>query len=230
MNNILHHYCILRQIIRLPVARLDFHVNIDPDNIRSTYQYFTKPHPRYKLIRNKTMGAALIDLHDFAGREQYLEHIKGKNQGAYHAKRARSRGYVLAEIDRNRYIDDIHEINTSLESRQGRPMDSDYREKKLHFDTHKHFKYYGILNPQGKLVAYGNIGMYGNFGGFSQLIGLRNNDGIMHLLVVEIVTRLIDEGAVRYVMYDTFFGAQPGLQQFKKVVGFQPYRVKYSLQ
>jgi hypothetical protein len=35
---------------------------------------------------------------------------------------------------------------------------------------------------------------------------------------------------VRYVMYDTFFGAQSGLQQFKRVLGFQPYRVKYTLQ
>jgi hypothetical protein len=31
-------------------------------------------------------------------------------------------------------------------------------------------------------------------------------------------------------MYDTFFGAQPGMQSFKKILGFRPYRVRYALQ
>ena len=52
----------------------------------------------------------------------------------------------------------------------------------------------------------------------------------MHLLVVEIVCQLIAQGQVDYLMYDTFFGAQPGMQQFKKILGFKPYRAKYSLQ
>ena len=230
MNSLLHKCTTLIEILRLPVARLSFHLHIDPDNIRSTYQNYTRPHPRYKVISHKTLGAALLDLHEFNTVEKYLECIKGKNCGAHHAKRARSRGYVFAEIDRSRHIDDIHAINTSQACRQGRPMEHNYREKTLHFDTLKHFRYYGILNPQGTLVAYGTMGMYGNFGGFSQLIGLRNNDGIMHLLIVEIVTRLIADAAVRYVMYDTFFGAQPGLRQFKTILGFRPYRARYQLQ
>ena len=43
-----------------------------------------------------------------------FEHIQGKNRGAYHAKRAKARGYVFREIDRNAHVDDIHAINTSL--------------------------------------------------------------------------------------------------------------------
>jgi hypothetical protein len=34
---------------------------------------------------------------------------------------------------------------------------------------------------------------------------------------------------MRYLMYDTFFGAQPGMRNFKTVLGFRPYRAKYSL-
>jgi glycosyltransferase involved in cell wall biosynthesis len=83
-----------------------------------------------------------------------------------------------------------------------------------------------VFDPDGKLMAYANIGRYGNFSAFSQLIGMRNNDGIMHLLMVDIVSRLIEQKQVRYVMYDTFFGAQPGLQQFKRILGFQPYRAR----
>jgi hypothetical protein len=230
MDQILRHYNTLIQLLRLPVAHLQFQQSINPEHIKSTYRYYTKPHPRYKIIRHKTMGAALIDLHSLNTREHYLDSIKGKNAGAYHAKRARSRGYVFAEIDRNRYIDDIYAINTSLDNRQGRPMEASYREKQTTFETLKHFRYYGILNPEGRLVAYANLGIYGNFGGFSHLIGIRNNDGIMHFMVVEIISQLIEQRQVRYVMYDTFFGAQPGMQAFKKIVGFRPYRARYSLQ
>jgi hypothetical protein len=230
MDQILRHYNTLIQLLRLPVAHLQFQQSINPEHIKNTYRYYTKPHPRYKIIRHKTMGAALIDLHSLNTREHYLDSIKGKNAGAYHAKRARSRGYVFAEIDRNRYIDDIYAINTSLDNRQGRPMEASYREKQTRFEALKHFRYYGILNPDGRLVAYANLGLYGNFGGFSHLIGIRNNDGIMHFMVVEIISQLIEQRQVRYVMYDTFFGAQPGMQAFKKIVGFRPYRARYSLQ
>jgi len=225
-----HHYKTLLQIIKLPVAHLCFQKNIDPLDIQSTYRYYTKRHPRYIVIRNKTIGAALIDLSSFTSRENYLEHIKGKNCGAYHAKRARARGYVFAEIDRNQHVDEIHAINTSIEIRQGRPMPKHYQEKKSHFETQKHFRYYGILNTEGKLVAYANMGFYGNFSALSQLLGFRNNDGIMHLLLVEIISQLIEQRQVHYLMYDTFFGAQPGLQTFKKILGFRPYRAKYTLE
>jgi hypothetical protein len=230
MDNILRHYNTLIRLLQLPVAHLQFQQKIDPEHIKATYRYYTKPHPRYKIIRHKTMGAALIDLQSINTREKYLEQIKGKNAGAYHAKRARTRGYVCTEIDRNQYVDEIYAINTSLENRQGRPMEASYREKKTGFETLSHFRYYGVLNPEGRLVAYANIGLYGNFAGFSHLIGIRNNDGIMHFMVVEIISRLIDQQQMHYVMYDTFFGAQPGMQTFKTILGFRPYRAKYTLQ
>jgi hypothetical protein len=230
MKPISYHYKLLADILRLPVAELHFHQAIDPADIGATYRYYTKPHPRYRIIRNKTIGAALLDLGGLGGADQYLELIKGKNAGAWHAKRARGRGYRLRHIDRNAHIDDIHAINTSLEERQGRPMDAKYREKQAHFDTLAHFRYYGVFNPEGRLVAYANLGHYGNFASFSQLIGIRNNDGIMHMMVVDIVSELIGERRVRYLMYDTFFGAQPGMQTFKKILGFRPYRVRYALQ
>jgi hypothetical protein len=109
-------------------------------------------------------------------------------------------------------------------------MDQRYLDKVTHYEHLPHVDHFGVLNGDGRLVAYANIGRYGNFSAFSQLIGVRNNDGIMHLLIVDIVARLIERQRVRYVMYDTFFGAQSGLQNFKRIVGFEPYRVKYSLQ
>jgi len=230
MTAFVQHIKTLRQILGLPVACLHFDSSIDPRDIPTTYRSFTRPHPKYKIIRHKSVGVALLDLDRYPDPAAYFAAIQGKNRGAYHAKRARARGYVCQPIERNRHIDAIHAINTSLDVRQGRPMDAKYTEQVTSFDTRPHFDYLGVLNGDGKLVAYANIGRYGNFSAFSQLLGLRNNDGIMHLLVVEIVSRLIEQKRVRYVMYDTFFGAQPGLQQFKRVLGFEPYRAKYSLQ
>ena len=230
MKSLLHHYRLLSDIIQLPVAHLQFDSAIHPTDIRTTYRYYTKPHPRYKVIRNKTIGAALLDLGSLGTQEHYLESIKGKNAGAHHARRARARGYQLRHIDRNAYIDDIYAVNTSLEERQGRPMDAKYREKSTAFDTLAHFSYYGVFNSENRLVSYANLGHYGNFSSFSQLIGIRNNDGIMHMMVVDIVEQLISQGRARYLMYDTFFGAQPGLQTFKKILGFRPYRARYTLQ
>ncbi|HEY0061374.1 MAG TPA: hypothetical protein VGC21_04595 [Telluria sp.] len=230
MKPLLQHVATLKTLLRMPVASLRFDPRIEPVNVASTYRYYTKPHPKYKLIQHKSWGAALIDLRHYHTRDNYLECIKGKNCGAYHARRARSRGYVTALIDRNAHIEAIHAINVSVGQRQGRPMDASYQRKQAHFDVLGNFHYYGVLDQTGKLVAYANIGRYGNFSAFSHLIGYRNNDGIMHLMVSDIVSRLIDAGEVEYVMYDTFFGALPGMQQFKTILGFQPYRARYSLQ
>lgn len=229
MNALLRHTRTVLQLFRLPVAQLQFLRAIEPEHVPATYRYYTKRHPRYKIIRHKTIGAALIDLAALNSRTQYLDTIRGKNNGAHHARRAQARGYVCTEIDRNRHLDDIHAINVSQPQRQGRPMDRPYHDRHAHFDSLRHFRYYGVLDREGRLVAYANLGLYGNFWSFSQLIGLRNNDGIMHLLVVDIVSRLIEERAVRYLMYDTFFGARPGMQSFKRMLGFRPYRAKYSL-
>lgn len=230
MESLARHFASLVDIVRLPVAGLCFHTHIDRTGIPEAYRYFTKPHPKYRVIQHKSVGAALIDLRAGASGDTYLEKIKSKNQGAWHARRARARGYVVAEIERNNFIDEIHAINTSLETRQGLPMAQLYRQKVPHFDALAYFKYFGAFDAKGKLMAYANLGIYGNFGAFSHVIGYRNNDGIMHLLVVDIACRLIDEGALDYLMYDTFFGASPGMRQFKTTVGFAPYRAKFRLQ
>jgi hypothetical protein len=133
MNAILRHYDTLRQLLRLPVARLDFDSTIDPDDIPQTYRYYTRRHPRYKIIGNKTMGAALIDLGRFDPAGLPRRH-PGQEPRRLARPRARSRGYVCTEIERNEHIDAIHAINTSLDERQGRPMDQKYREKTTRFE------------------------------------------------------------------------------------------------
>ena len=216
-------------IAKLPVARLQFYLKLNPLEVDKMHRYFTMRHPRYKIFQNKSLGAALIDLAHHRGREAYINSIKGKNSGEQHARKALSRGYSVVEIDRNNYIDDIYQVNTSLSVRQGRPIDAIYREKVNHYTQQKNYRYYGLLNNEGNLVAYGDVGHYGNFSAFNRIIGIRNNDGIMHLLVSEIVCQMIERNECRYMMYDTYFGASPGLRAFKTMLGFQPYRAKYSI-
>jgi len=217
-------------ISRLPVAHLEFRLDLNPDAVRRMHTHFTKPHPTYKIFQNKSLGAALVDLTRFAGSDEYMANVKGRNSAGYYARKARSRGYEVIEIDKNHFVEDIHAINTSLDQRQGRPMPAAYRQQQTQFHREKNYKYFGVLNGAGKLAAYSDVGLFGNFVAFDRLLGLRNNDGAMHLMVTEIICRMIDGQAYGYLMYDTFFGASPGLRTFKTMLGFEPYRAKYSLQ
>lgn len=217
-------------ISRLPVARLEFELAINPDEVRRMHAHFTKPHPKYRIFQNKSLGAALIDLNRYGSPDDYMASVKGRNSADHLARKARSRGYRVVEIDRNDYIDDLYQINTALDSRQGRPMDATYLEKKTWYRHEKNYKYFGVLNSAGRLTAYSDLAFCGNFAAFERLLGMRNNDGAMHLMVTEIVCQLIESRAHAYLMYDTYFGASAGLQTFKKMFGFEPYRAKYSLQ
>lgn len=219
----------IRHILRLPTAELHFLSAISPHHALATYRSFTARHPRFLLFRRKTIGAALIDTVPFATAGDYLATIARRQLAGGFARRARQRGYRLAEIDRNQYIDDIHAINSSMNIRQGRVMAPSYATRVTHYTDLDNYRYYGVLDAAGQLVAYCEVGLYGNFALFSRLLGYRNNDGAMHLMLTEIVSQLIDEKVVRFVMYDMYFGASEGLRHFKAMLGFQPYRVKYRL-
>ncbi|WP_229421004.1 glycosyltransferase family 4 protein [Telluria antibiotica] len=225
-----HKYrALLSELRRMPRVRLQFQTHLNPAEVRATYLSFTKPHPRFPLVRHKAIGVALVNLRQFDSPERYLAEIGGKNRGASLAQRARKRGYTVAQIDRNAYVDEIHAINTSLTERQGRPMSAAYTSRTQHFDQLPNYRYYGVLAPGGKLVAYANMGYYGDFAALAQLMGYRNNDGAMHLLLVDLVSSLITEKRARFLMYDTFFGASAGMQAFKRMLGFQPHYVSYEL-
>jgi hypothetical protein len=221
---------LVRSIARLPVAHLEFRREFNPPHVERIYKHFTKRHPKYKIIQNKSLGAALVNLSKYGSRDDYLASVKGRNSAEHHARRAKAKGYRIVEIDRNRFIDEIHAVNTSVEIRQGQAMDAAYLQKQTYYNAEKNFKYYGAISATGQLMAYSELGFYGNFASFNRVIGVRNNDGIMHLMVTEIICGLIEGGTCTYLMYDTYFGASPGMQSFKKMLGFDPYRAKYSLQ
>ena len=220
-------YRLLLDVARLPVATLHFDTRYHPEDVRNTHRSFTRPHPRYKVIGHKQLGVALIDL-------RHMPATSAAGGAANYVSKARKRGYRLAQIDRNDHVDAIHAINLSVPNRQGRPMDAHYQKKSASYEPQRHYRYFGVFDQRGQLVAYCNMGRFGNFCALAQLLGYRNNDGVMHLMIADIVSLLHAERQAAdgpdYLMYDTFFGAQPGLRQFKTLLGFIPYRVRYTLQ
>jgi hypothetical protein len=229
ISSLVQAYDTVKHILRLPRAVLCFDSKLNASHIDATYRAFTKRHPKYLIIKNKTIGAALIDTDDFGYPENYVKAFMRRSIAGRNAKRAKKRGYRFVQIDRNAFVDDIHRINTSLPYRQGRPMSASYQQRVNCFVDLENYRYYGILDKEGKLIAYCDVGLYGNFALLSRLLGYRNNDGVMHLMIVEIVVALMREGAVRFVMYDMYFGASEGLRNFKTILGFKPYRVTYSI-
>ncbi len=223
------HVKLVSEVAGLPVADLHFDTRPDPTELLRYYRHFTKPHPRYKIIRNKTLGAALIDLRSFATHAEYLDSVQGKGNGGPQSRKARSRGYQMREINRNDFVNEIHDINMSCAYRQGRLMDAAYREKVTEYDSKPHVLYLGMFNKEGSLVAYCNVGMFGNFAATEQVLGYKTNDGVMYLLFTEIVALLIERRQHAYFMYDTVFGAQEGLRDFKRRLGFRPYRARYTI-
>jgi hypothetical protein len=229
-TKLMDHARLAVQLARLPVARLRFEQRLHPEDVRRAHANFTRRHPRFKVFRNKTMGIALIDLQPFGGRSDgYLETVRHAGYAGAKSRKATARGYRLRPIDRNDHIDEIYAIHTSVDQRQGRPMDSAYLVRKTHYDNLPHSACYGVFDIHGRLSAYCSLVRYGNFVATDQLMGYKNNDGIMELLLSSIVCRLIEERAVDYFMYDTFLGAKQGLREFKRRVGFRPYRARYEL-
>ena len=230
VTKLMEHARLALELARLPVVRLRFEQGRNPEGIRNAHALFTRPHPRYKMFRNKTMGIALIDLTAFGGHPGgYLHTVRRSGHAGPQSRKAAARGYQLRRIDRNEHIDEIHAIHTSCEQRQGRPMDQSYRVKRRAYEDASHFECHGVFDATGRLVAYCSMGRYGNFAATDQLMGYKNQDGIMYLLLLSIVCRLIEERELDYFMYDTFLGAQPGLRDFKRRVGFRPYRARDEL-
>lgn len=218
--------CLIKEICALPLVQLRFDVARYPEQ-RRVYELFTKRHPRYRFVRNKTLGIALVDLQRYRDAQDYLRQVRFSGHAGPQRKKALAHGYTVREIDRNQFIDAIHDINVSVPVRQGRPMDHQYHVKQMRYDQPGHVVTYGVCDPHGRLVAYCVVGLYGNFAATEQLLGYKTSHGIMYLLLSEIICQLIALHRLEFFMYDTFLGARPGLRDFKRRTGFRPYRARY---
>lgn len=235
-NRIIKYYKIFMSILKLQLLNIEFK-DFNSNNYElytKTHLFFTKPH-RLKIFKNKTIGVALLRIDDFKDFDSYYKSVNGKNSAAYYSRKSIKRGYCFIEVDLNNYIDDVFEINTSAKLRQGREMSEKYLTKQKEFHRNENYRYYGVLNVDGRLVSYCSVAFFGQFLSIDNLLGHKSylNDGIMYLMLIELNRIIFNEmrgGGLEFVMYDTFFGASDGIKLFKKKLGFKPYKVNWILE
>ncbi len=228
-SKLAHMFPILKEMYSLPTLSL----RIFSEN-KDTYDYFTKPHPRYKIIQNKKWGVAIQEIPT-----SFEEYLKGKKKQVVRTNRTKclKQGYYFKIFPSSDFFTEIIDINSSSNVRQGRPISKSYTDenevKKWISDKPS---LYGVFDKNDTLKAYAYVPIIGDVCVISRLLGHEEalEDGVMYLLISEVVHDFIEKkkllGYPKYIMYDTFFGAKPGLKYFKERLGFEPAKVKWRLE
>jgi len=188
---------------------------------------FRRPHPRYKLVRFKTVGVALLPLDGVLDADAYLAERRYARRRVGRAERL-GYGFGLFEADERRA--ELLEIHSSIPERQGRPMDPEYLDPQAVYETGPHIEYAGVMRDD-VVVAYSRLQYAGDIAGMMRVMGhgADLDNGVMFLLVAGIVGHVkAQHPETRYVFYDTFFGAGPGLRTFKERLGFTPHHVRWT--
>jgi hypothetical protein len=188
---------------------------------------FRRRHPRYKVVRLKAMGAALLPLDDIADVDDYLATRRTARRRVRRAARLGYTARVFNPEDRRSELLDIH---SSLPKRQGRPIDAEYLDAEARWETGPNIEYLGVFR-EDVLVAYCAVHYVGDIAGMARLMGHGDHldNGVMFLLTAEIVAHVKSvRPHTRYLFYDTFFGANAGLREFKSHLGFRPHYVRWT--
>ena len=219
---------LIKEILTLP--RVEIFFSCKCNACFNIFKKFTKPHPRYFIIKNKTKGVELINSWQFKNSTEYIAFVKGKNSADYFSRRAIKLGYSFRYITPEKHIAEIFSINTSSDIRQGKAMSASYNDKEIVFPADNHNKYFGVFK-EDKLVAYLWVSIHGELAILTRLLGHAGflKDGIMYLMLTATIAEIIDNyKEIKFIMYDTFFGASDGLRLFKSRLGFRPYNVKWK--
>jgi hypothetical protein len=191
------------------------------------YRRFRAPHPRYKIVASKAVGAALLPLDDITDVDGYLAGLRTARK---RVRRAERLGYTFGEFDPDERRDELMAIHASLPERQGRPIDADYLDPKAEHERGPDVDWVGVLRDD-VLVAYCRLNYAGDVAGVGRIMGHGDHldNGVMFLLTAGIVGHLkATRPEARYLLYDTFFGAPEGLRAFKTWLGFRPYYVRWT--
>lgn len=219
----------IKEITKLP----KININLDNDSPgRAMRATFNKPHVKYRIIRSKTIGVALLRSPE--SKEGYLRG-KPKQVVRTNINKARKSGYFCAVFHALDRIDEMIAINCSSTNRQGRLMSSAYTDGaslKSYFQNSD--RILGVFASDGGLVAYAQPVVSGELLLIKRILGhdAHLEHGIMYLLMYGLIEYAIEDHcsqSVHWIMYDTMYGAAPGLRYFKERLGFQPYRVKWGV-
>lgn len=216
-------------VVRAPRVRIEMYGDA---NALRIYRTNTARHRRFKITQAKRWGVALIRLpatidEYLAGSSKQLLRQKRRS-----AQRSGFRYELVPAADR---IDEILSINLSSPTRQGRALPGYYLDRAAIAENFRNRPMiHGILDRDGRLRAYAWAPRVGNVVVCETLLGHSDDleSGIMYLLISEVVAATIaardSTGEPAWVMYDTFWGAAPGLAYFKARLGFKPHTVEWA--
>lgn len=216
------------ELIHLP--RVTISVCGDPVAER-LYKVLTRRH-RFKIIQNKSWGVALLNLPD-----EFAAYLRGKEMQAVRTNRSKAAaaGFRVERVRAIEYVEDICEVNSSMARRQGGEMPSAYLDTaKVRAHCERSGEMYAVLDREGRVRGYAHVLVAGDVAVLSRILGHGADleKGIMYLCVSEVVRSLCDQrretGSPLWLMYDTIFGATPGLRYFKERLGFKAYRVRWK--
>ncbi len=217
---------ILREALELP--RVTVHLGAAPGGMQMRQEY-AAAHPKFPLLGRKQLGACLIDLRHYKDFDAYLS---GSRMVCVRRKRRKAlrSGYGVRPFrpaDRHR---ELMAINGSTPTRQGKTMARGYLREDFSLPSSQWQTPYGVFSAEGMLVGYVLLLEQGEVATLDVILGHADHleNGIMYLLVTEIVGDLIRKGQARYCFYDMWFGASDGLRTFKRRCGFNPYFVTWQ--
>lgn len=151
------------------------------------------------------------------------------------AGRAERRGYTFHVVRREEHTDELYEINTSAERRQGRPMSESYRKRYEYsplpdYPCERHqVRTYGVKSPEGRLVAYLWLYVAAQLRLCSTIIGhaahLANE--VMYLLFRGMLEAESERDPDGFVMYHRWDNGTDGLRFYKERVGLREMEVEW---
>lgn len=150
------------------------------------------------------------------------------------ADRASRRGYEFASVDYSQHNDAIHDINTSKQIRQGRPMSAGYLERHNHgplpdqpCPRHR-IHTFGMLK-NSVLRAYLTLYRVGELALVSMILGHGDclDDDVMYGLFGGVVAEQAGQGGTFF--YNRHDSGEDGLRFFKERLGFTEGDVEWRL-
>lgn len=185
--------------------------------------------PLYEQMSTAFPLVAAMPLPDME--EWAAEHRTARKRAA----RAERRGYTFHVVRREEHTDELYEINTSAERRQGRPMSKSYRERYQYsplpvYPCERHqVRTYGVKSPEGRLVAYLWLYVAAQLRLCSTIIGhaahLENE--VMYLLFRGMLEAEAERDLDGIVVYHRWDSGKDGLRFYKERVGLRETPVSW---
>lgn len=152
------------------------------------------------------------------------------------ANRAESRGYTFDVVRREEHSEELFEINTSAEKRQGRPMSESYTKRyeysplpKYPCERHQ-VRTYGVKSSEGQVVAYLWLYVAGQLRLCSSIIGhaAHLSNEIMYLLFRGMLEAEVERDPDGVVVYHRWDNGRDGLRFYKERVGLRDMAIAWQ--